>query len=228
MKRVMIFMTATAVMLMIAACDNGNLPLPPKKSAQVMLIHASPDAPGVDAFLDDVPVAENLEYPNSTRYTSLKEGEHNVKLNVTGTDVTVIDADLDFVAEQHYSIFACDAVANLAALMLEDNFISPPIGSGQVRFVHLSPDAPAVDVTLTDGTVLFGNVAFKGSTPFEPVAAAKLDLQVRLAGTETVVLEVKDVVIAPGVAYTIWAKGFVNGEGAQALGAEIIINKLKF
>ena len=39
--------------------------------------------------------------------------------------------------------------------------------TSEVRFVHASPDAPAVDITLTDGTILFGAVAqMEGNAKF--------------------------------------------------------------
>ena len=179
-------------------------------------------------LLDDELFAKNLEYPNNTRYTSLEEGAHNVKVNVTDTDNTVIEADLDLMADTYYSIFACNVVDNIEPLVLVDDFSDPGVENSLVRFVHLSPDAPAVDVTLTDGTVLFGNVTFKGATEYKLLDVGVYDLQVRLAGTEDVVLELDDVVLGPAVIYTIWAKGLVDGEGDQALGAEIIWNKIKF
>jgi hypothetical protein len=48
---------------------------------------------------------------------------------------------------------------------------------------------------------------------------------VRLAGTETVVLNLSGIALSNGSIYTVFAKGFVSGTGAQALGAEIIVNK---
>ena len=98
-------------------------------------------------------------------------------------------------------------------------------GKAHVRFIHLSPNAPAVDITLTDGTVLFGNVAFKESAGFSPLDAGTYDLQVRVAGTETVVLELPDIKLDNGAIYNVFAKGLVSGTGDQALGAEIILNK---
>jgi hypothetical protein len=90
--------------------------------------------------------------------------------------------------------------------------------------VHLSPDAPAVDITLTDGTVLFGEQAFRDYTDFAPLPAGTYDLQVRLAGTTTVVLELPNITLTDGTIYTVFARGFVSGSGNQALGAEIIVN----
>ena len=227
-KRMLVLVLFSAV-LFVFACDPGDFPFPPDEDlARVMVIHASPDAPPVDVLLDDELFAESLEFPNNTRYTSLDAGTHNVKVNVANTDNTVIEADLDLLADTYYSVFACNVVANIEPLVLVDDFSDPGLEHSLVRFVHLSPDAPAVDVTLTDGTVLFGNVTFKGATDYKLIDVGLYDLQVRLAGTEDVVLELDDVVLGPKVIYTIWAKGLVDGQGDQALGAEIIWNKIKF
>jgi hypothetical protein len=89
----------------------------------------------------------------------------------------------------------------------------------------LSPDAPAVDVALDGGAVVFGNKAFKGSTAFTPLDAGAYDLEVRVAGTTTVALDLPSITLQAGKIYTVFAKGFLSGTGAQALGAEIIVNK---
>ena len=85
----------------------------------------------------------------------------------------------------------------------------------RVRVVHASPDAPAVDVTLTDGTVVFGNKSFKEFTAFTPLDAGSYDLEVRVAGTNTVALDLPVISIEAGKIYTVFAKGFLSGNGAQ-------------
>jgi hypothetical protein len=193
-------------------------------AANAMVIHTSPDAPGVDLLVDDAVAGSNLEFPNSTGYLPLTAGTRNIKVNVTGTASTVIEADLDFVKDMNYSIFAIDAVANIGALVIEDNLVRPTAGSAHVRFIHLSPNAPAVDITTTTGAVVFGNQSFRDYTEFTPLGAGSYDLQVRLQGTDTIVLELPGIVLEDGKIYTVFAKGFVDGVDAQALGAQIIVN----
>lgn len=208
------------------ACDDFDYPIDPiRDKGHVILTHASPDAPNVDVYVDDVLLASDFSYPNSTRYSSLTEGTHTITLKVADSDDVALEAELDIMADTFYSVFAADVVADLSALVLVDDFGSPELDEAMVRFVHLSPDAPAVDVTLADGTVLFGNYEFKGASDFTAVTMGEYDLQVRLAGTEDVVLELNDVKLAPHAAYTVWAKGFVDGEDDAALGAEIIFHK---
>ena len=79
-----------------------------------------------------------------------------------------------------------------------------------VRFSHLSPNAPTVDITLPDGTPLFQNVSYKQITQYLIVDPMNYTLQVRLAGTPTVVLTVPNVNLSPGMSYTIYAIGLVG------------------
>ncbi len=214
----------TAALAVTGCGDDDDNPMAPAAQARVMAVHASPDAPAVDLLVDNVIAGTNLAFPNNTGYLGLSAGAHNVKVNVAGTTTTVINADVTLAAGANYSVFACDSVAQISAVVLTDDLTTPATGKAHVRFVHLSPDAPAVDVAVVGGPVLFPNTAFKGSTAFTPVDAGTYNLEVRLAGTGTVVLTVNNVALQAGKIYTVFARGFAGGSGAQALGAQIIVN----
>ena len=206
--------------------DDGNSnPVAPAASARVMAIHASPDAPAVDLVVDGAVAGTGLAYPNNTAYLDLAAGTHNVKVNVAGTSTTVIDANLPLAGGVNYSVFAVDSVSAISALVLTDDLATPASGKAHVRFVHLSPNAPAVDVAVASGPVLFANKSFKDYSAFTPVDAGTYNLEVRLAGTSTVVLPLAGVSLQAGKIYTVFAKGFVGAAGGQALGAQIIVNK---
>lgn len=193
--------------------------------ARAMVIHASPDAPGVDLLLDDTIAGTNLEFPDNTGYLTIPSGMRNIKVNVTGTATTAIEADLDFMTNAYYSVFAVNEVSMIEPLVFEDNLAMPDAGNAHVRFIHLSPDAPAVDITTTDGGIVFGDVEFKENTDFAPLPANTYDLQVRVAGTETVVLNLPGITLSDGMIYTVFARGFAAEGAMPALGAEIIVNK---
>jgi len=214
--------------LLIVGCsddDDNNPATPALEKANVKVVHASPDAPGVDLLVDDNVAGSNLTFPNNTGYLPVDAGTRNIKVNVSGTSTTVIEADLPITPSLNYSVFAVDAVANLTPLVIVDDLTAPASGNSHVRFIHLSPDAPSVDITTTDGTVVFGNYEFKAYSEFTPLPAGSYDLQVRLAGTDTVVLSLPGISLMDGSIYTVFAKGFVSGMDDQALGAEIIINR---
>lgn len=213
------FLNGTGMQALGAQVLVNKVPL-----ARVITVHTSPNAPGVDLLVDGTVAGTNLTYPNNTPYLSAAAGMRNIKVNVTGTTTTVINATLDLVGGTSYSVFASDSVSRIAPLVLTDDLATPAAGKAHVRFVHLSPNAPAVDVAVQGGAVVFGNRAFKQFTAFAPLDAGTYNLEVRLAGTTTVVLPLPNITLQAGKIYTVFAKGFVGGTGAQALGAQIIVN----
>lgn len=218
-----------ALGLFATACsDSDNNPTAPTQpTASVLITHASPNAPGVDIVVDNAgsPAVTNLQFPANTGYVQLPAGTRNVKVNVTGTSTTAINADLALEAGKVYSVFAIDSVARIEPLVLVDDLTAPAAGKAHVRFVHLSPNAPAVDVGLANGgATVFGNVAFKEFLGFAPLDAGTYDLDVRVANTATVALPLRGITLEDGKIYTVFAKGFLGVTGDQALGAEIIVN----
>lgn len=205
--------------------DNAQTPAPAPTYARMMVTHASPDAPGVDLLVDNVKQnSAALEFPNSTSYIQVQSGDRNIKVNAAGTSNSVINATLPLGANKNYSVFAVDSLSKISAVVIEDNLATPASGKAHVRFIHLSPNAPAVDVALDGGAVVFGNKAFKEFTEFTPLDAGDYDLEVRVAGTSTVALDLPVITLQAGKIYTVFAKGFLSGTGAQALGAQIIVN----
>ncbi|MBK8403441.1 MAG: DUF4397 domain-containing protein [Saprospiraceae bacterium] len=198
-----------------------------KSYAKVFVTHASPNAPGVDLLVDNNKQnSAALNFPNNTGYLQVESGTRNIKVNVTGTSTTVIEANLMLAKDNNYSVFAVDSVSNISAIVLADDLSAPAAGKAHVRFIHLSPNAPAVDVAVaSSGAVVFGNKKFTEYTAFTPLDAGTYNLDVRVAGTSTVALVLPAITLEAGKIYTVFAKGFLGGSGAQALGAEIIVNK---
>lgn len=191
----------------------------------VMFVHASPDAPAVDIRLGFLPAARNLMFGQNTPYRFTISGLREIKVNVAGTNTTVIKASARLQRNTFYTVFAADRVANIGPVVLVDDLSPPAVGKAHVRFVHLSPDAPAVDIALANGgPVVFRNQAFKSASEFTPLDAGTYDLEVRVAGSPDPVLPLPGIVLQPGRIYTVYAKGLLGGTGAQKLGAGIIVN----
>ena len=217
-------LAALSVGFITGCSDDDDNPVAPVAQSRVMAVHASPDAPAVDLLVDGTVAGSGLAFPANTSYLTVTAGTRNVKVNVSGTSNTVIDANLPVAANQNYTVFANGPVASIGALVVSDDLTAPAAGKAHVRFVHLSPDAPAVDVAVAGGPVLFADQAFREYTAFTPVDAGTYNLEVRPAGTGTVALAIPNVTVQAGKIYTVFARGFLSGSGAQALGAQIIVN----
>lgn len=108
------------------------------------------------------------------------------------------------------TVAAVGMLNSIGLLAIHDANTPMQSGKALIRFLHLSPNAPAVDITLPNGTVIFSNVSFKQITPYIDVAPMDYTLQVRVAGTSNVVLTVPDVNLAENEYYTVYAIGLVG------------------
>lgn len=207
-----------------ASVDLEAAEAPGQDKAQVMVIHASPDAPGVDLLVDGTKVnSDPLVFPKNTGYLAVNAGTRRLQVNPSGSMTSVIDASPALAANKAYSVFAANKVASIEAVVLTDDLTAPAASKAHVRFVHLAADAPAVDVAVgTSATPLFSAKAFKQATDFTPVDAQTLTLTVKVSPMGATVLTVPDVKLDAGKIYTIFAKGLVAN---STLGAEIIVNK---
>lgn len=180
---------------------------------RVRVVHASPDAPAVDVLVNGAAAFTNAPFKGVTNYAALDAGSYDVQVVPTGaTSPVVIAATLGLDADKDYTVVAVGKLDAIEPIVLVDNNAAPAEGKAHVRFVHASPDAPAVDIAVKGGPVLFSNVAFKGVGDYLPVAAGTYDLEVRLAGTETVALALPGIKLDAGTVYTAFAMGLASGE----------------
>jgi hypothetical protein len=205
----------SAVAVLALALSMSVPVLAQSRGPQVRAVHASPDAPAVDVWVDGNIAFQNAPFKGVTPYAELSQGMHNIQVVPSGaTEPVVIEADLDLQSDTDYTIVAVGLLANIEPLVLVDNNGLPAQGKAHVRFVHASPDAPAVDIAVTGGPVLFGNIPFKGVGDYLPVDAGTYNLEARIAGTQDVALSLPGITLQEGTVYTVYAMGLAGGEPA--------------
>ncbi|WP_243089824.1 DUF4397 domain-containing protein [Thermus neutrinimicus] len=203
MKR---FLSVVALALAV-----GSLGL--AQGAMVRVAHLSPDAPAVDVLVNGQRAITNLAFKEITPYIPLPAARVRVQVVPTGQDApVVIDAELDLREGIYYTVAATGFLASIRPQVYTDALagLFPRAGFARVRVVHTSPDAPAVDVAVKGGPVLFQNLPFPRASQYLVVAAGTYDLEVRVAGTTTVALELPGVTLESGKTYTVFAVGSVR------------------
>jgi hypothetical protein len=118
------------------------------------------------------------------------------------------------------TVVAVGTLDSIGVIALADDNTAPAAGNARVRFVHASPDAPAVDIAVKGGPVLFPNVAFKEFGAYAEVPAGAYDLEVRVAGTDTVALELPGVTLADGQIVTVFAAGLLADGSLSAVAVD--------
>ncbi|HEY7702305.1 MAG TPA: DUF4397 domain-containing protein [Candidatus Limnocylindrales bacterium] len=200
-------------------------------TADVRVLHASPDAPAVDVYLDDtiVDALTNVPFGTISDYLEVPAGDHNVKVYATGTTADpVIDADVTVAAGAAYTIAATGALADIAPQVLEDD-VSASCSTAKVRVVHFSADAPAVDVATAGSTpeeAVVKGLEYPDATGWLELPGGTYDLEVRLAGETTVALPLPDVTIEDCSAYSVFAVGSAASPalGGNALQAVVAVD----
>lgn len=183
-------------------------------TAMVRVAHASPNAPAVDVYVDGNEAFAGVRFPQVTKYASLPAGSHHVQVFPAGASPTgrgVIDATVNLASGKTYTVAATGTLKSIAPLVLTDRNRVPTQNSVRVRLVHLSPDAPRVDLAVAAGPTLFRNLAFGHATRYITVPARTYNFVVRVAGTRTVALRVNHVRLTGGTVYTVFAEGLAMG-----------------
>ena len=141
------------------ACDYGD----GMRRANVRIFHASPDAPPVDVYLNSYPVAMNLAYKSFTPYFPICPGRYIIRVFPAGTmDKPVIDQMFEVRPQDLVTLAIVGRLADIGLLPVGPSAAPLIYGKAFVRFVHLSPNAPRVDVAVQGGPALFQNVGLQG------------------------------------------------------------------
>jgi hypothetical protein len=196
--------------------------------AMVRVLHASPDAPAVDVYLDDVKVGAltNVPFGTISGYLDIPAGDHNVKVYAAGTTTgAVIDANVTVASGSRYTIAATNALAAIAAQVIKDE-PAPDCAGTQVRVIHFSADAPAVDVATTGAApadAVVKGLAYPNKTDYLSLPAGSYDLEVRLAGTTTVALPLPGVAVDACNSYSVFAVGSAANPAVGGKALQVVV-----
>ncbi|MDB5122952.1 MAG: hypothetical protein JWP94_1081 [Mucilaginibacter sp.] len=198
-------------------------------AALLTFIQASPDQPPLDFSLDNNHINYwPLAFGDNIDYFRAFTGKRNANFYNHGTGNVILSDTIHLTQNNTYSLFLVNTPAHPQILLLTDSLIKPPTGSAGIRFVNLSPDAPAVDLAITGGAVLVANKGFKGYSSFANIGGnASYSLEVRQAGTTTVLATLPNVTLNNGFVYTIWLRGLAaSTNNTDQLGISVLANAI--
>lgn len=188
------------------------------ETASVRVGHCCPDAPNVDVHVDGDPAFEDVPFGEISEYAELSAESHDISVAPHGDDESVLDITIDLEADNAYSALATGMLADLECTVFGDAPGDIDADQTHVRFVHASPDAPAVNVQVADGgPTLCENVGFRDTSEYVPVDAGTYDLEVVLAETDDVALSLSDVEVDGGEAVSAVAVGQASDGSLDAV-----------
>lgn len=178
------------------------------QNAMVRVLHASPDAPAVDVYLNDEAVVEGAEFKAATDYLEVPAGEHTVEIYAAGTkgeQAPVISTTVNVEGGKAYTAAAIDNLENIQLKAIQDSTEANE-DKAKVRVGHFIPGAPAVDVGPIGGDALFSGAEFPMVTDYMEIDPGSYDLEVRTTdGTQ--LIDLSGTNLEAGKVYSAFAVG---------------------
>jgi hypothetical protein len=197
-----------------------------QETSYLRVAHTSPDAPAVDVTLGNETVLEGVAFGDVSDYLTVAAGTYNVTISVAADGAEVFDGNVTLEPRTATTLAASgevseNATREFAPVAFEDDALEPGENESAVRVVHLSPDAPAVDVTVNTGNgtvVLAENATFGNASDYVTVPAGNytVDIRAATAGNNGTVVTTVDLSLEGGTAYSAMAVGYLNADAAPA------------
>jgi hypothetical protein len=210
----MIGMICLLTVCLSSCLKNGPVPVSSdgQQIAQLSVINAAPSTQSVDFYLDQTKLnATALAYGGGFDYMNISIGTKAATFYLTGTQQVIKTSPIYIEPNIHYSLFLSNLLTTPDFLLLADTINNPPNPNnvGLIRFVNLSTDAQAVDLGVngTNSTIV-ANKSYKGYSNFVQISGNTVTLEVRKAGTSTVLCNLPNVALQRGTVYTAWLRGF--------------------
>jgi hypothetical protein len=141
--------------------------------AQVRVIAASPDSPGLDIYQGSTALAYNLGFGTVTSYIQLAPGIYTISADTAGTKQTLTSSKSTYAASTQYTVLIGNAAASLQQITLTDQSQPAPTGQIALRFIDQATRIGAVDIYLVPGgqkltsvTPLITGIAFGVNTGY--------------------------------------------------------------
>jgi len=221
---------------LLVAPKGGTAAFARDARAALRVAHFSPNVPAVDVFLKAPGEANSatnralsgVTFPQDSGFLNVAAGTYDASVALSGTLTGVLNLNGAQLARgTSTSVFAIGllngAGAQALALAAFPDDRAPVAGKAKVRVIHLSPDAPAVDVVVLSGASIAARPVTNLSYPRATATPLQLDpgtytLAVVPTGASTPVLPTAagvPVALAAGDVKTIVAIGALATPGAQ-------------
>ena len=187
--------------------------LTPNLISYIRLFHASPNAPGVDVYLDGNLVAKDLKYQQFTSYLPITAGEYDIEVYPSGnTSTPVLEAkNFGITPNSIQTVAVIGQLNNLEFFPIPEPHLAVNPSMVFLRFSGLSPDSPPMDVALPNGQLLFRNLNYKDITGYILIPPGNYTILLKAAGTENIILTAPNFIIKPNRLYTTYTTGLNSG-----------------
>ncbi|MCY1537652.1 hypothetical protein D9M68_731570 [compost metagenome] len=154
-------------------------------------------------------------------------GNHTVKYTTASSTLPVFTKSIYMDRTKIHSLYLVDKDDNMDVLMIQDDASLSSKTQSLVKFINLSPDAPALDLVIKDGAGLVSGKTYKTGSTYALIDSKKYTFEIKDSATGEVKATLNDVDFAVSRYYTIIARGLMNpvSSNDQPFSGQVIINQ---
>jgi hypothetical protein len=208
--------------LLLVSCSKDTETTP---YAYLSIANVSPTLGTYNIYLDGSKANTSgaVAFGGILGYGNVTAGDHTLSFTTeSGTDVLATKT-INLEENGIYSSFLIDKGSNMDVLLVKDEISEISTEKAFIRFINLSPDAPALDLSVTDGETLISNNVYKSASAFQSIDPKTYSFDLKANGVVKTVLAEQTLVA--GQYYTIISRGLLTvGEIDQPFGAQLITN----
>ena len=194
------------------------------------IINASPTPSTYNVYLNtDTKVnTAALPFGGTRSYVNIPTGSNTLKFTSASSIESILTKTIVSTENVAYSYYLIgNTAANLDGLLITDDLSVPSGEKAYVRFINVSPDAPALDLAVTAATAnTISDKSYKAASAFVQLDPKTYSFDIKDKATGVVKTTLTGIVLAAGGHYTIIAKGMNNPTGLEiGFGGQVITNQ---
>jgi hypothetical protein len=183
------------------------------------VLNLAPYSPAAEVFLNGAQATGSILPGNySSSYAHLTPAAYDVKFETAASDSLLAEIPTSSYDSSHFYTLVLynDSIHGPAkAIKIIDDFSAVTLSNSYVRFMDMCLELPSVDLYINgspvqQNRVAKDNVANETFDIFTPISPGSFNLQIKKAGTDSVMASLQNATFTAGNAYTVFLSGSVT------------------
>lgn len=217
--------TALFSMVSLSACKKEEDPS--IDGTYIRFINVSPTLGTYNIYLDDKMInTAAIPFGGTVSYSAYNVGSRTVKYTTASSPQSVLTKQISLTVNQVQSAYLIDKNDKMDVLLVTDDMNVTSTTKAFVKFINLSPDAPALNLDVTGGANLVKDKTYKNGSTYIQVDPKTYDFDIKDSATGVVKTTLTGIDVVAGRYYTIVSRGLLTpGTNDQPFSAQSIINQ---
>ncbi|MES2417313.1 MAG: DUF4397 domain-containing protein [Bacteroidota bacterium] len=209
----------------LSSCKKGTDP--DLQATYLRFINTSPTLGTYNIYVADKMVnTAALPFGGTVSYAQYYPGTQTIKVTTASDMQSLITKQVVLANSGAYSLYLIDKGDKMDALLVTDNMTTSSSTKASIRFINLTPDAPALNLDLAAGTNLVKDKTYKTESEYAAIDPKTYTFEIKDSATGVVKTTLTDIEIVAGRYYTIISRGMLNpATNDQPFSGQVIINQ---